>query len=190
MAFSSRADLHQRAAAQEALNTLAHSSQNSNSDYIGWPAHSPQLSVSAPLSIPLLGGATYIGRLSGGPFSCAAKLATSPIWHETDMPMQSPHVGCWEINGPGWDAARSLKMTPERTFCSISLGTKAPDDAGALSALRRWKLRSVFHDDRAIRFVSDANGRCLTLCKLRSFTSDASRHNSGGRICPVKGSLR
>src|ERR1019366_10544742 len=40
MAFSSRADLHQGTAAQEALNTPAHSSPNFNSDYIGWPAHS------------------------------------------------------------------------------------------------------------------------------------------------------
>jgi hypothetical protein len=22
------------------------------------------------------------------------------FWHETDMSMQSPHVGCWGINGP------------------------------------------------------------------------------------------
>jgi hypothetical protein len=25
--------------------------------------------------------------------------STSEIGHETDMPMQSPHVGCWWING-------------------------------------------------------------------------------------------
>src|ERR1700688_4280520 len=26
-------------------------------------------------------------------------------WHKTDMPMQSLHVCCWGMNGPGWDAA-------------------------------------------------------------------------------------
>ena len=35
------------------------------------------------------------------------------FWHKTDMPMQSPHVCCWGMNGPGWDAARSLKMTTD-----------------------------------------------------------------------------
>ena len=42
MAFSSRADLRQGTAAQEVLNPPAHSipNSNSNSDYIGWPAHS------------------------------------------------------------------------------------------------------------------------------------------------------
>jgi hypothetical protein len=38
MAFSSRADLHQGTAAQEALNKVAHSGPISNSDYIGQPA--------------------------------------------------------------------------------------------------------------------------------------------------------
>jgi PAS domain S-box-containing protein len=32
-------------------------------------------------------------------------------WHETDMPVQSPHVRCRGTNGPGWEAARSLKVT-------------------------------------------------------------------------------
>jgi hypothetical protein len=41
MAFSSRVDLHQGTAAQEALNMVAHSGPISNSDYIGQPsAHS------------------------------------------------------------------------------------------------------------------------------------------------------
>ena len=33
-------------------------------------------------------------------------------WHETDMPMRSPHVGCWGINGPGW--GRGSKSDPDR----------------------------------------------------------------------------
>jgi hypothetical protein len=50
------------------------------------------------------------------------KFLTGPVrwWHETDQQMQSPHVRCWGINGPGWNAARSLKMTHSRTRGSFS----------------------------------------------------------------------
>ena len=50
MAFSSRADLQQGTAAQEALNTIAHSSSISNSAYIGQPA--PQTSTDAQCKRP------------------------------------------------------------------------------------------------------------------------------------------
>lgn len=60
MAFSSRASLHQGAAVQEELGTQARSIILIT---LGSLRPTPKLSVSAPLSIPLLGGATYIGRL-------------------------------------------------------------------------------------------------------------------------------
>jgi len=39
---------------------------------------------------------------------CTASVA---YWHETDMPMQSPDVGCWGMSGPVPDAVRLPKMT-------------------------------------------------------------------------------
>lgn len=60
MAFSSRADLHQGADAQEELGTQARLIILITLGSLG---PTPKLSVSAPHSIPLQGGATYIGRL-------------------------------------------------------------------------------------------------------------------------------
>jgi hypothetical protein len=42
-------------------------------------------------------------------------------WHETDMPLRSPDVRCWEMNGPNSDAVRGLKMTHSGHSCGLKL---------------------------------------------------------------------
>jgi hypothetical protein len=70
--------------------------------------------------LALFGSAACRGKLplSAQKNNYAFELAERIIllWNdEPDMPMPSPHVSCWGINGLGWDVARSLKMTPQRT---------------------------------------------------------------------------
>jgi hypothetical protein len=33
------------------------------------------------------------------------------FWHETDEAMQSPHVSCWGMNGPGSNAPQGPRLT-------------------------------------------------------------------------------
>src|SRR5258708_30649916 len=61
----------------------------------------------------------------------AAKREESPCqpgavhtWHETDMPMQSPHVGCWGINGPGW--GRGSKSDSDRVHQCVRSDHRCP----------------------------------------------------------------
>jgi hypothetical protein len=54
------------------------------------PDPHPKLSVSAPLSIPLLGGVTLLVASVGGLFHFKQPDDVA-FWHETDMLMQLPH---------------------------------------------------------------------------------------------------
>jgi hypothetical protein len=55
----------------------------------------------------------YHNRLIRGP----AKVGS---WHETDMPVQLPHVRYQGMNGPRSDAVRGLKMTQLRHGPSLN----------------------------------------------------------------------